>query len=133
MSEHYDVKQVILMRTDLRNTEGHKVRSGKLMAQAGHASMLWLADAFRNHRRPEITEEQETWLTGSSTKVVLAVDNLEELEYLVEEALVAGVPVFAVTDLGRTEFGGEPTVTCAAIGPAASDKIDPITRHLKPY
>ena len=34
-----DIKQVIVMRKDLRNTEGHKIHTVKLIAQGCHASM----------------------------------------------------------------------------------------------
>ena len=39
--------------------------------------------------------------------------------------------VNVVTDNGATEFHGVPTVTCCAIGPDYSDKIDSITGNLK--
>lgn len=32
-------KQVIVLRTDLRNAQGHKIRTGKLIAQGAHASL----------------------------------------------------------------------------------------------
>ena len=36
------VKQVLVIRKDLKNTDGHKVRSGKVQAQACHASEAWI-------------------------------------------------------------------------------------------
>lgn len=36
-----------------------------------------------------------------------------------------------ITDSGKTEFHGEPTDTCLAIGPGEADKIDEITGHLQ--
>ena len=36
-----------------------------------------------------------------------------------------------IIDLGKTEFNGEPTKTCLAIGPNKTELIDSITGHLK--
>jgi len=36
-----------------------------------------------------------------------------------------------ITDSGKTEFHGQPTRTCLAIGPDVADKIDPITGQLE--
>jgi peptidyl-tRNA hydrolase len=35
------------------------------------------------------------------------------------------------TDSGKTEFPGEPTNTCLAIGPDDADKIDAVTGELQ--
>jgi PTH2 family peptidyl-tRNA hydrolase len=47
-----------------------------------------------------------------------------------DKALEAGLEVHLITDSGRTEFHGQPTRTCLAIGPDEADKIDAITGHL---
>lgn len=153
MSNNYEVKQVILMRTDLRNTKGEKVRSGKLMAQAAHASMMWLSlrcrrqlaeeqeareswersDAFKaDPFREQFSAAELHWLGGSFAKIVLAVESEAQLQELVEKANKVYIAAHVVTDAGKTEFGDVPTVTCAAIGPATSDLIDTITGHLRP-
>lgn len=152
MSNHYPVKQVILMRTDLRNTQGQKVRSGKLMAQASHASMMWLGKRFRQAREEgfvtadgerhmvKLSKSEESWLVGGDfAKIVLAVGSLEELAVVIEAARVQEalktdsehIAVEVCVDNGATEFGGVKTVTCAAIGPGRSEYIDRITGHLK--
>ena len=41
-----------------------------------------------------------------------------------DKALAAGLEVHLITDSGKTEFHGEPTNTCLAIGPDEADKID---------
>jgi PTH2 family peptidyl-tRNA hydrolase len=148
MSKHYETKQVILMRTDLRNGLGQKVRSGKLMAQAAHASMIWLSKRIQHVMREEehlggstlgrIEEKLElsvpelSWMRGSFAKIVVGVDSMEALNDLVAKAKWIGVAAEVVTDAGMTEFDGVPTVTCAAIGPGPSHIIDNITGHLKP-
>lgn len=147
MSEHYQVKQVILMRTDLRNTQGHKVRSGKLMSQTAHAAMMWLSRRVQAiWEREEVnvlgedmgpisgrfSEAEKAWLKGSFAKIVVAVDSEAELRRLVALAWSRNLQAEICTDNGSTEFGGVPTVTCAAIGPDFAEKIDEVTGSLKP-
>ncbi len=42
-----------------------------------------------------------------------------------------GLEVHLITDSGRTEFHGQPTRTCLAIGPDDAAKIDQVTGHLE--
>lgn len=145
MSEHYKVKQVILMRTDLRNTQGQKVRSGKLMSQTAHAAMMWLSRRVQAiWEREEMgvgdvssisdrfSEAEKAWLKGSFAKIVVGVDSETELRRLVALAWSRNLQAEICTDNGTTEFGGVPTVTCAAIGPDFAEKIDEVTGSLKP-
>jgi PTH2 family peptidyl-tRNA hydrolase len=46
-------------------------------------------------------------------------------------AITAGLQVHLITDSGKTEFHGQPTRTCLAIGPDESSKIDAVTGHLE--
>jgi PTH2 family peptidyl-tRNA hydrolase len=39
--------------------------------------------------------------------------------------------VYLCVDSGRTEFHGVLTPTCCAVGPDFSERVDPITGHLK--
>ena len=48
-----------------------------------------------------------------------------------DKSLEAGLEVHLITDSGKTEFHGEPTQTCLAIGPDDSEKIDAITGRLE--
>lgn len=120
------MKQVIVMRSDLKNTEGHKVRTGKLIAQGAHASVGAVLNAYHTER-----EKLFEWLAGSFTKITLRVDNEEDLLNVYQQAKDAGLITCLITDNGTTEFGGVPTNTCIAIGPDTSENIDPITGHLK--
>jgi peptidyl-tRNA hydrolase, PTH2 family len=143
-----NTKQVIIMRKDLKNTEGHKVKSGKLVAQGAHAAMGCVKDMMEekiitNYKGEKLYTEYtlrvepdsvlEDWWEGAFTKITLGCDTLQELFDLQKKAKAAKLPVVIITDAGRTEFGGKPTVTCIAIGPAESKDIDKITGHLKPY
>jgi PTH2 family peptidyl-tRNA hydrolase len=59
------------------------------------------------------------------------VDSEEELMQIHDKALEAGLEVHLITDSGRTEFHGQPTRTCLAIGPDEADRIDAITGQLQ--
>ena len=122
------IKQVIVMRHDL------KMRRGKQIAQGAHASMSFFCRRLQEAAPvslDDFTEVQRAWLTGSFAKVCCRVDSEEELMEVHDKAVEAGLEVHLITDSGRTEFHGEPTRTCLAIGPDEADKIDAITGHLQ--
>lgn len=121
-------KQVIVIRKDTNPP----MRKGKMVAQACHASMQFLYHRVfdEHHGDPYFSEAEEHWFKNDYTKVCCSVDSEEELLKIYEEAKSSGLEVHLITDLGKTEFK-EPTRTCLAIGPDESEKIDPITKHLK--
>ena len=122
------IKQVIVMRHDL------SMRRGKQIAQGAHASMSFLCQRLRTGQAvslKEFTLEQQAWLTGSFAKVCCRVDSEEDLLEIHAKAIAAALEVHLITDSGKTEFHGQPTVTCLAIGPDDAAKIDAITGHLK--
>lgn len=116
----YDLKQVIVMRTDLN------MRKGKMIAQGAHASMMFLTA-----RGVVLSELQLRWLLGSMAKICVRVESEAELAEIYANARNAGLEAHIVTDAGHTEFHGVPTKTCLAIGPDRNDKIDAITGALK--
>lgn len=137
-------KQVIVIRKDLRNSKGQKVRTGKIIAQAIHAAQSFILrngsfyhDSFRNMEmfHADISDpETKSWLyDGLKTEIALEVNSEEELLSLYNEAKKAGLRVHLIEDAGLTEFDGVKTKTCLAIGPHESSKIDKITSHLKMY
>jgi PTH2 family peptidyl-tRNA hydrolase len=117
------MKQVILMRKDL------KMRRGKEIAQGSHASMAFLIHPDKEHFDNYLAE----WLHLGQTKICLQINSEEELMELYNKAIDAGLISHFITDAGRTEFNGVPTKTCLAIGPNKSEDIDAITSHLKLY
>lgn len=122
------IKQVIVMRHDL------KMRRGKQIAQGAHASMSFLCHRLQGEGTislSDFSEVERTWLTGAFAKVCCRVNSEEELMSIHAKAHAAGLAVHLITDSGKTEFHGEPTRTCLAIGPDIADKIDPITGHLE--
>ena len=68
---------------------------------------------------------------GAFAKLSCRVNSEEELMDIHDKALEAGLEVHLITDSGKTEFHGEPTDTCLAIGPDEADKIDAITGQLQ--
>ena len=121
------IKQVIVMRHDL------KMRRGKQIAQGAHASMSFMCRRLQETGSvsfDDFTEAQRAWLTGAFAKVCCQVNSEEELVEIHDKALEAGLEVHLITDSGKTEFHGEPTQTCLAIGPDDAEKIDAITGRL---
>jgi len=122
------IKQVICVRDDL------KMRRGKQIAQRSHASMSFICCRLQEKgsvSMNDFTEVEQTWLTGAFSKVCCRVDSEEELMEIHDKALEAGLEVHLITDSGKTEFHGEPTNTCLAIGPDDAEKIDAITGDLQ--
>lgn len=130
------------MRTDLG------MRKGKMAAQAAHASMMFLAKQFRNSSASyfntvhhptgnlhgygiSISDEQLKWMQELFTKIVVGCDSELDLLRIIDAAKAEGLTVNHVVDSGKTEFGGVPTLTCAALGPHEAERIDGITGKLK--
>jgi PTH2 family peptidyl-tRNA hydrolase len=120
-----DVKQVIVMRKDL------KMRRGKEIAQGAHASMAFLVK--KALRKEAFTEVETAWLEGLFTKVCVRVESDEQLLSVAQAAEQAGLRVEIITDAGKTEFSGVPTRTCLAVGPDRAAKVDAVTGHLELY
>lgn len=123
-----NVKQVIVMRHDLG------MRRGKQIAQGAHASIAFLSEMLRQSGRvalDDLTPAERSWIEGPFAKVCVRVNSEAELMDVYERAKSAGLRVHLITDSGRTEFHGQPTATCLAIGPDVAEKVDEITGELK--
>ena len=136
------IKQVIVMRKDL------KMRRGKEIAQGSHASIAFLTrkiqkylesteddreKVFGYNFRTYLKQVELDWINGIFAKVCVRVNSEEELLEIEKKAKEAGLECHLITDSGRTEFNGVPTNTCLAIGPDEADKIDLITGNLELY
>ena len=129
------VKQVIVIRRDLR------MRRGKEIAQGAHASTAWLRQrVLQGGLTPAGVAEhvplsavELDWLRTSNRKVTVKVGSEADLLAVYEKARQAGLMAHLITDGGLTEFGGVPTRTCLAIGPDYDDRIDPVTGDLELY
>lgn len=141
-----DTKQVIIIRKDLKNTKGEKIRTGKYIAQASHAvlgSVLRKITGFKYEDYLKDKEDSFTinkeiiagtpihfYLTGIFKKVSLTVNSEEELLALHKQIEDAGFESTLIIDSGFTEFGGIATPTCLAVEPLFENEIDPYTKHL---
>ncbi|MEP7024692.1 MAG: peptidyl-tRNA hydrolase Pth2 [Actinomycetota bacterium] len=110
-------KLVLVVRADL------EMGRGKIAAQAAHAAVA-AALAARGSR------DFRDWLAEGQPKVVLRVDGADQLDEIAGAAQAAGLPVQVIHDAGRTQLAPG-TLTCGAIGPAASERIDVITGGLR--
>lgn len=127
-SNEVEIKQVIVMRHDL------KMRLGKQVAQGAHASLSFLTRRLQSQGRlslEEFSPQEKAWILGSFTKIALRCDSEDELLAIYQNAMARGIEVHLITDSGKTEFRGVPTRTCLALGPDEASKIDEITGHLK--
>ena len=124
-----DIKQLILIRRDL------KMRRGKEIAQGAHAAMAFLTSVIspEGHFKRALTYKELLWIGGSFTKVVLQVPDGEALFEAFDLAKDHDIQAKLITDNGTTEFGGVPTVTALAIGPDDSEVLDPLFGHLTLY
>ncbi len=123
-----------MIRRDLR------MRRGKEIAQGSHASNAWLARLVRDGldgsgRRAELELDvvASVWLTTSNRKITLQVQTEDELRDLHAAARAKGLRAELITDSGKTEFAGVPTVTALAIGPDLAEAIDEVTGDLRTY
>ncbi len=130
-------KQIIVVREDLNMSRG------KIGSQIAHASMKVMADAMTKSYDEDgnfigmiLTfgdnandEELKDWLTNSFTKIVVYVNSEEKLMNLYHKVQEAGLRTALIIDNGTTEFNGERTKTCIAIGPHTAERLDPITKR----
>lgn len=129
------VKQVIVLRKDLKMTKG------KMIAQGSHASLgviFAMMDKIPNSDggydmvlSVDNQSDMMVWLEDIFTKICVYVESEEDLVDLYNKALNKNIPACLITDRGLTMFNGVPTKTALAIGPYKSEEIDKITGHLK--
>jgi len=116
------VKQMLVLRKDLN------LSKGRLVTQGAHASIAFLTDQIKEYNPLQLTEVQKEWVYGTFFKVCVGVDSEKELLDIGYNAVMLGLSVKYIEE--TTGFD-KPTVTCLAIGPDYSSKIDPVTKHLK--
>ena len=129
MKENDRIKQTIIIRKDLN------LSKGRLVTQGAHASIAFLTDLIKEYNPLQLTdsqlqlnEAQKEWIYGTFYKVCLSVDSEKELLDIGYNAVMLGLSVKYIEE---TNGFDKPTITCLAIGPDYSSKIDTVTKHLK--
>lgn len=106
---------VIGVRKDL------KLSKGKTAVQVAHAAVLCSIEASK-HRKLLFTP----WFREGQKKVVVKLQDIEELFRIRDEGIRQGLVVQVVRDAGLTEIPPG-TVTCVGLGPAKNEILDKIT------
>ena len=124
-----NTKQVIVIRKDL------KMRTGKMCAQASHASMAFITrridyDECDYYKWSSDSKEIIHWLQNSFRKICVYVNSEQELLEIHQKAIDSGLISHIIEDNGATEFHGVKTLTCCAIGPHEDSKFEGLTDHL---
>jgi peptidyl-tRNA hydrolase, PTH2 family len=112
-------KQVIVVRKDLAMT------AGKIAAQVGHAAVMGAEKTKR-----ENIKWFDLWYQSGQAKVVVKINNFEELVEVRQHAESLDLTVVEVHDSGLTQLPPG-TTTCIGIGPAPDELIDKVTGGLK--
>ncbi len=121
------MKQVIVIRTDLRNKDGHKLPKGKLVTQGAHVAVKCALNCIDTEYLEDFLRE---WLDKGAIKITLGVDSEQELLDLYYKAKEQSLNVEKVVDIGLTEFD-KPTLTAICIGPYDDFYFNNLTDNLK--
>lgn len=119
-----ELKQVIIVRNDLRTIKGTTVRTGKLIAQACHASLESYTKSLELS-----TMLCKIWKDNGAKKICLAVNSEEELLDLYSKLELTNIPIQLITDNGLTELLPN-TKTALGIGPWYAEEINKFTKDL---
>ena len=121
--EQEEYKMVILIRSDLA------MSPGKVASQCVHAA-LGCVRQFTS----TITFEAklQAWESTGEKVVCLRCDTLADMQTCLNAARTQNIPVHAVRDAGRTEIAPG-SITCLAIGPDKTTRIDGVTGTLRLY
>ena len=104
-SEAANIKQVIVMRHDL------KMRRGKQIAQGAHASMAFLTRRLQSRSSismDDFSPNEQIWIAGSFAKVCVRCNSEEELMTIHDSAIEMGLEVHLITDTGASWEGRRP-------------------------
>ncbi|KAJ6638283.1 putative peptidyl-tRNA hydrolase 2 [Pseudolycoriella hygida] len=117
--ENGDCKMLLIVRNDL------KMGKGKIAAQCGHAAVGAYQTAIK--RFPRLVR---LWDSNGCPKIAVKCESKAEIIELRNKAQAMNFNTCMIRDAGRTQV--EPnTITVLAVGPANSQDLDTITRHLK--
>lgn len=99
-AEVSNIKQVIVMRHDLKMRKGKQIAQGDRVDGFSHAPTAEPNIYFMDDFSPN----EQTWILGSFAKVCVRCNSEEELMAILDKAIDLGLEVHLITDSGRTEF-----------------------------
>lgn len=115
-------KLALVVRGDL------KMSKGKTAAQCAHAAVMCYQTASQGSEAQHAILQH--WCRMGQPKIVLRVDNYEQLSGLKTQAEQASVVASMVRDAGRTQLEAG-TATVLGLGPATAADVDKLVAHLK--
>jgi len=135
-------KQVIVVN------KGLNMSAGKMAAMVAHGSISFFTNWFRRNVVTENSTWTEylispnaridkelfaQWISGSFTKIILEVNNIDEMKSVIEKAhefgMINGRDFFNIVD-ESTEFNDIPSWAVIAFAPMDSERINRVTGHL---
>jgi len=114
-----DYKMVLVVRNDLA------MGKGKIAAQCSHATL----GAFKKAQKKD-QRGLDAWEEAGQAKVVVKVQDEDEMLALEEEARKAKLITYIVIDAGKTQIASG-TSTVLAVGPGPRSTVDSVTGKLK--
>ncbi|EDW74591.2 uncharacterized protein Dwil_GK22001 [Drosophila willistoni] len=115
-------KLALIVRGDL------KMSKGKTAAQCAHAAIMCYQNAAQGSQ--EQSALLQYWCRMGQPKIVLRVENYKELEDLQLKGREAKMVAALVRDAGRTQLEAG-TATVLGLGPAPTEEVDKLVKHLK--
>merc|ERR1712176_333046 len=102
-----------------------KMKSGKIAAQCGHASVACYKSALR-----QCPNALKAWENTGCAKVAVSCPNEEEMLCIMRKAYEKQIPLYLVEDAGRTQIAAG-SKTVLGLGPAPVREFVGVTDHLK--
>jgi len=113
-----EYKLVIAVRKDLG------LSPGKMAVQVAHAAVSCALSSKKDN-----TKWFKQWYAEGQRKVVVKVQDLQELYELKADAEALRLNTALISDAGLTEVPPG-TITCLGIGPGMDSSVDKVTGHL---
>ena len=119
LTENFEIKQVLVVRTDLG------MGRGKMAVQCSHAAV-----SSAELARTKFRDWYDKWMREGQAKIALKVKDEDQLLELVKRARGIPIPSFIVRDMGLTQVQAG-TITCLGLGPAPVKTVDILTGKLR--
>ncbi len=119
LTENFEIKQVLVVRTDLG------MGRGKMAVQCSHAAV-----SSAELARTRFRDWYDQWMREGQAKIALKVKDEDQLLELEKRARGIPIPSYIVSDMGLTQVPTG-TITCIGLGPAPVTTVDTLTGKLR--